>query len=88
MIDDILAAPSAAGSAHNTLATEHVEPSLSVAGAKNSSPVQAGANDPGLNSKSIFSDGATQMKKHWLWILAILAVILGFWYYSSSSATA
>lgn len=85
-IDDIFATPSAAGSAHSTIVV--VGPETAILGNANSPPSQTGANDPGLNSKSIFSDGATQMKKHWLWILAILAVILGFWYYSSSSAAA
>lgn len=28
------------------------------------------------------------MKKHWIWIVAVLAVILGLWYYYGTPSTA
>ena len=59
---------------------EHIQGTASLEGGQNSPPVTAGANEPGLNSS--VTEGITTMKKHWLWILAILLAIIGIWYYN------
>jgi hypothetical protein len=64
--------------------------STSILGGENSPPVEKGANDPGLNSSSIFSDETrAKVKKHWLWILIALVLALFAWkYFAGSPATA
>jgi hypothetical protein len=61
-------------------------PELSLEGGENSPPETPGANDPGLASK--ISIGGFSVSKKWMWIIAILAIILGLWYFYGSSATA
>lgn len=85
LIDEIFASPSAAGE-HNTIIEEHLPQSLSLTGGANSPPTSPGANDPGLDTPG---GAGAKMKKHWLWIvLGILLLVFGYWYFAGSGSAA
>ncbi len=59
-----------------------ISPTLSTTGSPNAPPTPAQSNEPGLNSSNIFSNLGGNMKSHhWFWIVGILAVLLGLWYF-------
>lgn len=61
----------------------------SLTGSPNNVPTEAGANDPGLEPETNGTSGGNLMRKHWLWIVGIiLLVLLGLWYYGGSSSAA
>jgi len=57
--------------------------SISLTGGPNSPATSADANIPGLISNS--GGMKDVMKKHWVWIVVILLVLAGLWYFSGSS---
>lgn len=72
-----------------TYAHNNLMPELSVSGGLNSPAEQPGGNDPGLNSNGVSSNTEkTTMTFHWGWIVAVLAVLLGLWYFFGRTTTA
>jgi uncharacterized membrane protein YhaH (DUF805 family) len=77
---------SAGRGTHNTLIF-----ATSIEGGENSPPVPVNANEPGLNATNIFRDQpkeSSAMGKHWIWIVVIIVVLLGlFFFWPSATVT-
>jgi hypothetical protein len=89
-VDDLFAAPGQISSTVERSITPPVAAggtlpqSISITGGPNSPATPNGANAPGLNTGEM----ENSMSKNWKWIALIVLVLLAYWYFAGSGATA